>query len=47
MPLKLYWSKGKVKLEIGLAKGKQAHDKRASEKDRYWQRQKQRLLRSR
>jgi len=36
VPLKLYWSKGKVKLEIGLAKGKQAHDKRASEKDRDW-----------
>src|SRR5512145_3063109 len=47
VPLKLYWKHGKVKLEIGLAKGKQAHDKRASEKDRDWQRQKQRLLRSR
>ena len=47
VPLKLYWKHGKVKLEIGLAKGKQAHDKRATEKDRYWQRQKQRLLRSR
>ena len=47
VPLKLYWKHGKVKLEIGLAKGKQAHDKRATEKDRDWQRQKQRLLRSR
>jgi SsrA-binding protein len=45
VPLKLYWKHGKVKLEIGLAKGKQVHDKRATEKDRDWQRQKQRLLR--
>jgi SsrA-binding protein len=45
VPLRLYWKHGKVKLEIGLAKGKQAHDKRATEKDRDWQRQKQRLLR--
>jgi SsrA-binding protein len=43
VPLSLYWSKGKIKLEIGLAKGKKAHDKRAVEKDRDWQRQKQRL----
>ena len=47
VPLKLYWKNGNVKLEIGLAKGKQSHDKRATEKDRDWQRQKQRLLRSR
>src|SRR5512139_3795894 len=47
VPLKLYWKNGKVKLEIGLAKGKQAHDKRASEKDRDWQREKARLLRRR
>lgn len=45
VPLSLYWSKGKIKLEIGLAKGKKAHDKRAVEKDRDWQRQKQRMLR--
>jgi SsrA-binding protein len=44
VPLKLYWSKGKVKLEIGLAKGKQAHDKRASAKDRDWEREKSRLM---
>jgi SsrA-binding protein len=43
VPLSLYWSKGKIKLEMGLAKGKKAHDKRAVEKDRDWQRQKQRL----
>jgi SsrA-binding protein len=43
VPLELYWSKGKVK----LAKGKQAHDKRNTEKDRDWQREKGRLLRGR
>jgi SsrA-binding protein len=45
VPLSLYWSKGKIKLEMGLAKGKKAHDKRAVEKDRDWLRQKQRVLR--
>jgi SsrA-binding protein len=45
VPLSLYWSKGKVKLEIGVAKGKKAHDKRAVEKERDWQREKQRMLR--
>jgi SsrA-binding protein len=45
VPLSLYWSKGKIKLEIGLAKGKKEHDKRSVEKDRDWQRQKQRMLR--
>ena len=44
-PLALYWKKGRAKLEIGLAKGKQLHDKRAAEKDRDWQRQKDRMLR--
>ena len=45
VPLELYWSKGKVKLEIGVAKGKQAHDKRDTEKERDWQRDKGRLMR--
>ena len=45
VPLALYWKKGRAKLEIGLAKGKKAHDKRATEKDRDWQRQKDRLVR--
>ncbi len=45
VPLALYWKKSRVKLEIGLAKGKKLHDKRAAEKDRDWQRQKQRILR--
>ena len=45
VPLALYWKKGRAKLEIALARGKQSHDKRASEKDRDWGREKQRLLR--
>ena len=44
VPLLLYWKDNRVKLEIGLAKGKQLHDKRATEKERDWQRQKQRLF---
>lgn len=43
IPLKLYWKGNHVKLEIALAKGKKTHDKRAAEKDRDWQRDKQRL----
>ena len=46
VPLAMYWKRGKAKIEIGLAKGKQKHDKRATEKDRDWQRQKQRILKS-
>lgn len=45
VPLELYWSRGKAKLRIGLAKGKKQHDKRATEKERDWQRDKARLLR--
>lgn len=45
VPLAIYWKQGKAKLEIGLAKGKKAHDKRATEKERDWERNKQRLLR--
>jgi SsrA-binding protein len=45
VPTAMYWSKGRAKLEIGLAKGKQAHDKRATEKERDWARQKGRLMR--
>jgi SsrA-binding protein len=44
VPLKLYWARGKVKLEIGVAKGKKSHDKRQDIKDRDWQRDKQRTL---
>jgi len=45
VPLAMYWKKGRAKLEIALAKGKQAHDKRATERDRDWGREKQRILR--
>ena len=44
VPTAMYWSKGKAKLEIALAKGKQLHDKRATEKARDWQRDKQRIM---
>lgn len=47
VPLDLHYKGGRVKLEIGLAKGKQLHDKRATERDKDWQREKQRLLRTR
>ena len=46
VPLALYWKRGRAKLEIALARGKHKHDKRASEKERDWDRQKQRLMRS-
>ncbi len=44
IPLDLHWTKGRAKLEIGLAKGKKQHDKRATKKDQDWQRQKARIL---
>jgi SsrA-binding protein len=46
VPLDLHWSRGRAKLSIGLAKGKKQHDKRATVKDRDWQRQKARILKS-
>lgn len=46
MPLDLHFTRGRIKLTVGLAKGKKQHDKRAAEKDREWQREKQRLVRS-
>jgi SsrA-binding protein len=46
VPLDLHYTRGRVKLEIGLAKGKKQHDKRETEKEREWQREKQRLLRA-
>jgi SsrA-binding protein len=46
VPLELYWGRGKAKLAVGLAKGKQQHDKRATEKDRDWQRDRARILKS-
>jgi SsrA-binding protein len=45
VPLELYWKNGRAKLQIGLAKGKKQHDKRATEKDRDWQRDRARVLR--
>jgi len=45
IPLRLYWKRGRAKLEVGVARGKRKHDKRESEKEKDWQRQKQRLLR--
>ena len=44
VPLAMYWKKGRAKLEIGLAKGKKDHDKRATDKDRDWGREKARIL---
>jgi len=48
VPLSIYFNKtGRAKVELALAKGKQAHDKRATIKDRDWQRDKARLMRER
>jgi SsrA-binding protein len=47
IPLDLHWRRGRAKLEIGLAKGKKLYDKRADQKDRDWQRDKERLKRVR
>lgn len=45
VPTAMYWKGNKVKLELALAKGKQEHDKRATAKERDWQREKQRVMR--
>jgi SsrA-binding protein len=45
--LELYWKKGRAKVTIGLAKGKKQHDKRATEKDRAWERDKARVMKTR
>ena len=47
VPLSLYWKDGRAKLELGLAKGKAEHDKRATEKDKDWKREKSRVLKDR
>ncbi len=44
IPTAMYWSRGKAKVEIGLAKGKKQYDKRRVQKDRDWERQKSRIL---
>jgi SsrA-binding protein len=46
-PLSMYWKDGRAKVEIGLARGKKDHDKRSTEKDRDWQREKAQTLRAR
>jgi SsrA-binding protein len=45
VPLDLHYTRGRIKLAIGLAKGKKQYDKRAAEKEKDWQREKQRLVR--
>ena len=47
VPLQVYWKNGRAKLEIGLAKGKKQHDKRADQRDRDWERDKARLMKQR
>ena len=44
IPTAMYWSHGRVKVEVGLARGKRQHDKRKTEKDRDWERQKGRIM---
>src|SRR5579859_7715076 len=46
VPTAMYWKHNRVKVELGLAKGKQEHDKRASEKERDWNREKQAAMRA-
>jgi SsrA-binding protein len=45
VPIDMHYSRGRIKLEIGLAKGKKQHDKRASKKEKEWRQEQQRLLR--
>lgn len=47
IPTAMYWSKGRAKLEIGVATGKRQHDKRRTQRDRDWERQKARLMKHR
>ncbi|MFZ1681569.1 MAG: SsrA-binding protein SmpB [Rhizobiaceae bacterium] len=47
IPLAMYWKRNRAKLDIGLARGKKEHDKRAADKDRDWERDKQRVMRER
>lgn len=47
VPLNLHYSQGRIKLEVGLGRGKLKHDKRAAEREKEWNREKQRVLRSR
>jgi SsrA-binding protein len=47
VPLDFHYVRGRVKINIGLAKGKKQHDKRATEREKEWKREQQRLLRAR
>jgi SsrA-binding protein len=47
VPLDMHYARGRIKLEIGLAKGKKQHDKRQAEREREWRLEKQRLLKVR
>ena len=44
VPINLHYQRGRIKCEIGLAKGKKQHDKRDAEKERDWQRQQQSIM---
>jgi SsrA-binding protein len=46
VPLDMHYSKGRIKLEIGLAKGKRQHDKREAEKEREWKREKDQVMKN-
>lgn len=46
IPLDMHYKTGRIKLEIGLAKGKKQHDKRETEKQKEWERERQRLIRA-
>ncbi len=46
IPLDLHWTRGRAKLELGLAKGKKLYDKRADKRERDWARDKERLLKN-
>lgn len=45
VPIDLHFTRGRIKVEVGLAKGKKQHDKRDAEKEKDWKREQQRLMR--
>jgi SsrA-binding protein len=47
IPLSMYWKNGRAKLEIGVARGKKQHDKRADTRERDWQRERARVMKAR
>lgn len=46
VPLDMHYTRGRIKIEIGLAKGKKQHDKREAEKERDWERERGRIMRA-